>query len=707
MENQTPKSFEQQSLEAELESSRENEARYRKLAKEAHEQSQRLRQMTLTLGELSQSKVLAQQGLIAALEEILQRSSECLGVTRAGIWVFQGDPHALYCLAQCPASSLFNVLQTSQTPAYFMALQDAVVIAAHNIYTDPRTKELGDYARQQQIGALLDAPLRVFGEMVGVVCHEHSLEERQWLAEEEAFAAAIGDLIALALTTQKQQAATLSAAASEAKYRGLVESLPIVIYASQPNSAALNYVSPQIFELSGISTKEWYTRGGLPAWLEIVHPSDLRLVEERVKRGMLVGNEPDMEYRILHKNGDWRWIRDSCRTVRNVDGKPIGLQGILQDITSQREIQDAKQEAERRFYDLLTQGQLLAFTLNEQGQITFINDTLCALLDRSRDQLVGNDWFDLTLPVDERQAARELLFFGNQLREQAAFELSLLTPEGRLVVRWAVTPLLKLNGASVGVACIGMDLTVRLQTESRMRELQKNESLARLAAGAAHDINNVLTSLGGVLSTFQDPNSNQAELKESATELQRCIQRATEFTSSLLRFARQHPSQPSSVMIDPFLESSAELLQMLLGRSVELTFSLHAPGATTWIDPTQLQQVILNIATNAHDAMPNGGFLRLSSEEVFLDEDLARETGELRAGAYIKIQCKDSGVGVLAADLPRVFDPSFTTKGDRNTGLGLSVSYGVVRQMGGHILMQSKQHRGTNVILYLAKLSVG
>jgi PAS domain S-box-containing protein len=671
-------------LQEELESSRQNEARYRKLAEDAHSLNQRVVQMTRALGKLSRSKTLAEQGLTQSLDEILAQSCACLQVDRASIWLFEERMARLRCRVQRGDAEMPAPLSNEQIPIYFASLQEAVVLATDDIFHDPRTQELHEYAKTYQVSALLDAPIRVRGELVGVVCHEHQHTERIWLDEEKGFAAAIGDLIALALITQREQNASLSASASEAKYQSLVESLPVAIYSFQPHSEALNYISPQIHELSGITVDEWYAGGGLRAWLSRIHPNDRRLVEERIKKGMLIGKEPDAEYRIQHADGSWRWIRDSYRSVRNANGAPIGLQGILQDITSQMQAQTEKQEAERRFFDLLTQGQLLAFTLDEEGRITFVNDAMSALLESPREALLGKDWFALTLPASERLRARELLFSPQKSREEAAFELTLLLPDGRLTVRWAVTHLFK-SGSIRGVACIGMDLTARAETEAKERALQNQESLSRFAAGVAHDVTHIITAQQRILGRLLD----DAQKEGASQDLRRYTQWLAQFSDGLLQFAKQAPPAPTHVEVDALIEESLGLLRMLLGQEIELSCSLRAPGLTVYIEPTQLRQVLTSLALNAKDAMPSGGVASVSTEELFIDLSLSAQLG-LSSGSYLKIQFRDTGKSTSESEM-------------LTSGFGLVISDEVVKRAAGKIMFVSKETAGASVLVYLPK----
>lgn len=691
-------------LQEELRRAREDEARYRRIAEDALEQTKRLRGLTMTLGDMSRSDTLSKRGFEEALQEILASGAKSLGVARASVWLFEGSTK-LRCVALraggCVAASGEEV-QQPQAPSYFSALSTAAVVAAHDTRDDRRTSELGEYLKRHGIGAMLDAPIRIFGDLVGVVCHEHTGGPRIWQDEEQAFAAALGDLVALALMTHRNQKSTLSAVASEAKYKALVESLPVVVYSFQPAAPLLDYISPQIEALSGVPPEQWLEAGGLMTWMDAIDPAHRFLVEERLQRGFLVGKVPEIEYRVRHQDGSWRWVCDTCQMIRNADGSPIAVQGILRDITERVRAQRGQQEAERRFQNLLNNKQLFAVTLDQEGKITFLNEALAALY-QDEQELIGKDWFSLMLASESRQAARDILFPKDEQKMPSSCELSLRAGGARLVIRWALTPLYNEEGQRVGVACLGMDLTERLLAESKEMEQQKNEGLTRLAAGAAHDMNNILASMSVLLESMDDfiAEEGGASLVSS---LKTGLTRASDFTRELLRFARRDTLAPEAIELDSWLEKTIPLVQMVLGVTVQFTSSLRAKGCVVWIDPTKLQQVLLNLAANARDAMPHGGRARLSSEEVLLDEASAAKLDGLSAGLYVRVLFRDSGVGMSPQAIARAFDPSFTTKGDRGTGLGLSICKSIVTQAKGRIQIESEEGSFTTFLIYLPQM---
>jgi hypothetical protein len=680
-------------------------------AREEHyrARAERLDAFSQTRYALSRAETLARRGIHAALREILVEGAKQLGVARAGVWFFEAQTlRAVVLWAAGEDLSTEGVsLSKSEIPTYFAALREAQVIASHDTKRDPHCAELlPSYLVPLGIGAMLDAPIRVFGDLVGVLCYEHIGPSRVWLEEEQSFAASLGDLAALAVMTARHQEAARSVEDHEAKYRALVESLPVVVYSLRPGRRALDYVSPQAETLSGVALADLSGENGFHAWLNAIHPEDRLFAKSRFSHELSVGDIPEIEYRLVHTNGEVRWVRDACRVLAGPDGAPHLIQGVIQDITEQARAHSAQYEAERRFYDLLDRGPLLAVAVTQDGQIAFINNALLSLLNLAPEDALGRDWFSLAFLPKERSSARALLLREGDVRHSApSCDLTLVTPDGPRTVRWANTPLLGPNGEPLGVASVGVDLTSRIQLETKLLEAQKNESLARLAAGAAHDINNVLASINGAISSLREVAPPEGEIADALQELISGVTRATEFTGALLRFARQHPSQPQQVELDGLLRDASGLARIVMGAPIGFTVALGAPGRLVCIDPTQLRQVVLNLAANARDAMPRGGYATLTSERVTLDISQAIALGGLSAGRYLCFSLQDTGTGMSQRDAQRAFEPFFSTKGERGTGLGLAVSYGVIHQAGGHITIESLEGKGSTFTVYLPDVS--
>jgi len=239
-------------------------------------------------------------------------------------------------------------------------------------------------------------------------------------------------------------------------------------------------------------------------------------------------------------------------------------------------------------------------------------------------------------------------------------------------------------------------------TESQVRQAQKMEAIGQLTGGVAHDFNNILTVITGTIEILGDAVKDSPHLAQIANMISAAAARGADLTQHLLAFARRQPLQPHSVDVNALVIEAARLLRPTLGEQIEIESMLAYDCAPALIDPSQLATAILNLALNARDAMPNGGKLTLETRNVVLDESYAAMSSDVKPGNYVMIAVSDSGKGIPASLLEKVFEPFYTTKDvGKGSGLGLSMVYGFVKQSNGHIKIYSEEGHGTTVKLYL------
>jgi signal transduction histidine kinase len=239
-------------------------------------------------------------------------------------------------------------------------------------------------------------------------------------------------------------------------------------------------------------------------------------------------------------------------------------------------------------------------------------------------------------------------------------------------------------------------------TEVQIRQAQKMEAVGQLTGGIAHDFNNILTVITGTIEILADAVADRPELAGIAKLIDDAATRGAALTQHLLAFARKQPLQPASVDINALMVDTVQLLKPTLGELVSIDFQPGEAVSPALVDPSQLATAILNLALNARDAMPNGGQLRIETTNVELQDNAVRTFDGPAAGKYVMISFTDTGHGIAAGDLNKVFEPFYTTKEvGKGTGLGLSMVYGFVKQSNGHITIQSEKGHGTTVLICL------
>jgi two-component system, cell cycle sensor histidine kinase and response regulator CckA len=227
------------------------------------------------------------------------------------------------------------------------------------------------------------------------------------------------------------------------------------------------------------------------------------------------------------------------------------------------------------------------------------------------------------------------------------------------------------------------------QIEEQLRQAQKMEAVGRLAGGVAHDFNNLLTVILSCADVLIDRVDSDRPASTEILEIQRAAQRAAELTRQLLAFSRKQVLRPRVIDVNQVLASSEEMLRRMLGEDVDLAVLPGSEVHPVFADPSQVEQVLMNLAANARDAMPNGGRLTIETVNVPLSEAYAAEHAEVVPGPYVMLAVSDTGAGMDEATRARAFEPFFTTKDEKGTGLGLATVYGIVKQSGGHIWVYS------------------
>jgi nitrogen-specific signal transduction histidine kinase/CheY-like chemotaxis protein len=252
---------------------------------------------------------------------------------------------------------------------------------------------------------------------------------------------------------------------------------------------------------------------------------------------------------------------------------------------------------------------------------------------------------------------------------------------------------------------IARDISERKQLEQQLQQSQKMEAIGRLAGGVAHDFNNLLTVITGYSDLLLERYADRGPIHQEINLIKQAGERAVALTRQLLAFSRKQVLQLQILNLNTVVIDSARILHRLIGEDIELVTMPDPSLGYVHADPGQLEQVIMNLAVNARDAMPQGGCLTIETASIYLDEDYTRRHVSMRPGPYVLLAVSDTGCGMDVATQARVFEPFFTTKGPgEGTGLGLSTVYGIVQQSGGSVWVYSEPGQGTTFKIYLPRL---
>jgi len=272
----------------------------------------------------------------------------------------------------------------------------------------------------------------------------------------------------------------------------------------------------------------------------------------------------------------------------------------------------------------------------------------------------------------------------------------------RLDVSISISPIREPGGTIVGASAIARDITDQKRAEGHLRQAQKMEAVGRLAGGVAHDFNNILGIVTACAELLRERVGAAGDAQQYIANIRKAVDRGTSLTRQLLAFTRKSTVQPQLLDLNTRLHDAIKLIHPLMGDDVEIVITARCPSAVIEIDPGYLDQIVLNLAVNARDAMPRGGKLILETSLIEGDALFAEQHQPMKPGPYVMLAVSDTGVGMDSTVLPRIFEPFFTTKEvGKGTGLGLSTVYGIVQQSGGHIWVYSEPGRGSTFKVYL------
>lgn len=340
----------------------------------------------------------------------------------------------------------------------------------------------------------------------------------------------------------------------------------------------------------------------------------------------------------------------------------------------------------------------------EDGRPIYINEAGRSMLGiESPDGMADSQVVKLFQVADEELVERLLLTSTDRGEKVPFHETKLLRPDKKTVdVEISVIPL-EYRGKKQ-VQLIVRDMTDRKRIESQVRQSQRMEAVGKLAGGVAHDFNNVLTTIRGFSELILDSLKQGDPLRDDVDEIRKATERAGALTRQLLAFSRRQVLEPRPLELNTVVSELKRMLKRLIGEDIELVTELSDALGTIKADRSQIEQVIMNLVVNARDAMPEGGRMTVHTENLVLTEDEISKDLELSAGEYVVFTVSDTGVGMSPETMLRIFEPFFTTKAnDRGTGLGLSTVYGIVKQSGGDIQVDSELGVGTTFRVYLPR----
>jgi PAS domain S-box-containing protein len=440
----------------------------------------------------------------------------------------------------------------------------------------------------------------------------------------------------------------------------------------------LIYASPSFQTVLG-----WKTEEALGSKCQQhIHPDDHRNFRDTVDAARFFRESRRVEMRFRNANGGWLACESSVSVLFTPSGRPDRVLVSSRDI---RERQRAESEIRKlAAFPRFNPNPILEF--GADGSLSYFND---AALEMARSLKKNHP--QSILPLNTATTVKLCLSTGQSNTRQ-------LLNLGSRVLSWSFFPVPAHNV----VHCYAEDVTERLNLEAQLRQVQKMDSIGQLAAGVAHDFNNILTIIQGHAGLMNTDPALPATLGESAKQIALAAERAANLTRQLLLFSRKQILQPQLLDLNEVINGLTKVLRAMMGEHITLKRQTGEGLAPVYADPGMMEQILINLSVNARDAMPRGGALTISTCFVEIDLAYLKRHPEAHEGSFVCLSISDNGFGMDARTLSRIFEPFFTTKEiGKGTGLGLATVYGIVAQHQGWIEVESQVGRGTTFKVFL------
>jgi PAS domain S-box-containing protein len=456
-------------------------------------------------------------------------------------------------------------------------------------------------------------------------------------------------------------------------------------------------VSPSSATILGYSPDEMVGHTAI----DFILGDDLDNTRAEMRAARRGQNTRNFDSRYVHKDG-----RIVTLSWMGTWSEPVRRHFFVgRDMTESRRAQETLRESEQLARGIIDTALDAFVQIDESGGILNWNSQAETIFGWPRQDALGKNLIELIIAeadrADLKAAFGRFLYSGQgQILGRRREIMAQRRDGGEFKAELSVTALRRREGILFNG--FFRDLTDKVAAEDRIRQAEKMEALGQLTGGIAHDFNNILTVITGTIEILAEAVAGEPQLAAITRMIDEAAARGADLTQHLLAFARKQPLQPRETDINTLIIDTVKLLRPTLGEQIEIESVFADENCIANVDPNQLATALLNLALNARDAMPDGGKLILETGSTYLDDNYANIHPDVRPGRYALIAVSDTGTGIPAAILDKVFNPFFTSKGPgKGTGLGLSMVYGFVKQSAGHIKIYSEEGHGTTIKIYL------
>jgi PAS domain S-box-containing protein len=414
------------------------------------------------------------------------------------------------------------------------------------------------------------------------------------------------------------------------------------------------------------------------------------------------GKSHTYERKIKMPSGEIAFWENTANPIRDTRGKIVSYLEIARNITERKRVEEALIESEQNYRALFEESKDVIYMSTPEGKFLDINSAGIELFGYpSKEEILRIDITnDLYANPDDREKFQQVLARQGYVKD---YEVVFKRKDGEhIIVLLTSTAVLDEKARIIAYRGIMKDITERKRLEQQLLQAQKMEAIGQLAGGIAHDFNNILTAIIGFGTLLKIETSKDDLLRSYVTQILTSAERAANLTQALLAFSRRQIISPRPMNLNEIIQGVERLLSRLIGEDIELSTFLTDKELTVMADSGQIETVLMNLATNARDAMPDGGSLIIKTELTEINHEFIKAYGYGRPGFYALISVEDTGHGMDEKTKERIFEPFFTTKEvGKGTGLGLSMVYGIIQQHDGYINVYSEPGKGSTFKIYL------
>ncbi len=496
---------------------------------------------------------------------------------------------------------------------------------------------------------------------------------------------------------------------SQNRFKRLVESITDYMYTikienGRPVSSSHG---PGCITVTGYSPEEFEKEPAL--WYRLIYENDKQIVKEQIEKILSGQDVMSVEHRIIHKKGSIRWVK-SMMVPRFIDGRLASYDGLISDITERKQSEESLRISEEKYRDIFERAMEGIYQTNLEGKFINANPSFAKMLGYDSPQ----ELIDSVSDINEQVMVHpeDTLVFKDTIDNYGAitgFEIEVYKKDRSICwisinavgIKDNDGKILYFEGKAQDITKNKKAEEERVKLQSQLQQAQKMEAIGTFTGGVAHDFNNILSVLMGYASLLQMEIDKDNPLRIYADQLVSSTKKAADLTQSLLAFSRKQPVNLKPLKLNELIGGTEKLLKRLLTEDIALKKNLSPDEITVMGDASQIDQILFNLATNARDAMPNGGIIFIETKLIKVEGEYIHITGGDKSGTYALLSFSDTGTGIDKKIKDQIFDPFFTTKEvGKGTGLGLSTVYGIVKQHGGFINVYSELDKGTAFHIY-------